>query len=793
MKRRIRGICAALLGLLLLGAAIYLIRRSGQEGKEIPQDSWRVFDARNVSEGVRVKTVGENLMLHAGVRIKADSRENRDFPARSARDGNADPGGRRWSSQNDWDDNEHWLMAVFPQEVTVGVVRVCWERTNAQRYALEYSRDGREWFTALSYQTPPESTVQDMYLEEPVSARYLRLHVTDVKKQEEDLSLYYQNISILEWEAYEGIEADFLVKCPEIPAGSHRQLTDRPEELTDPVVAVSYPSVPAGYSLTFAGADYEMLIDGDGRIADTVADTTAELGFALWKDGIRRELPGMRVRVPASQTGEEPHTETMQNSLGAMQFLPGPGTRPETMRDKTSILIPRSQEESLRPTAELFARELNEQGYTAAAVVVTQEEGPRTEEGSILLTLLPDRKETDWPDGLGEEGYCLRLGGDSVGGAQICAHTTQGLRWGCVSFLTLLEEGKGTLPEATVADAPRYRVRGFGIDVGRRAVPLEFLYRIVRELSRQKMNTLQVHLNDNQILSTSDYDGTLSGAYGLYAGFRLESDQKNEDGQGITSSDLYYTKEEFAQFIKDAAVYGVSVVPEIDTPAHSLAFTKVFPELGLSGDPESADCLDLSKPEAVQFGKALWSEYLEPQDESKEAVFGDCKAVHIGMDEYFGKKEAYLSYLKELAAHVERLAPEKEIRIWGSLSDLQGEEEEIPKNLQVHIWDTGWADPEKLYEEGFSIINSLSSSLYLIPGGGYDWLDLDFLRNRWQPNVFETAERTWELPAYSDRMLGACYMMWNDHAKENGSLLSQDDLFLRFATPLPTIAKKLWG
>ena len=46
------------------------------------------------------------------------------------------------------------------------------------------------------------------------------------------------------------------------------------------------------------------------------------------------------------------------------------------------------------------------------------------------------------------------------------------------------------------------------------------------------------------------------------------------------SQDLYYSKEEFAQFIEDAAVMGVEVVPEIDTPAHSLALTKYFRSLG---------------------------------------------------------------------------------------------------------------------------------------------------------------------------------------------------------------------
>ena len=71
------------------------------------------------------------------------------------------------------------------------------------------------------------------------------------------------------------------------------------------------------------------------------------------------------------------------------------------------------------------------------------------------------------------------------------------------------------------------------------------------------------------------------------------------------------------------------------------------------------------------------------------------------------------------------------------------------------IRDRDWTDPQEMYDAGFSIINSLSSSLYLIPGGGYDRLDLDFLEKKWQPNVFETQERTWELPRWSSQTLGA--------------------------------------
>ena len=132
------------------------------------------------------------------------------------------------------------------------------------------------------------------------------------------------------------------------------------------------------------------------------------------------------------------------------------------------------------------------------------------------------------------------------------------------------------------------------------------------------------------------------------------------------------------------------------------------------------------------------------------------------MDEYFGEKDEYLSYLTELSSWIRETAPDKEIRVWASLSEMAEDLSTVPKDLQMQVWDTSWADPEEMYEAGFPILNSLSSSLYLIPGGGYDWMDRTFLEEEWQPNIFRTAERTWILPAWSERMLGACYMMWND-------------------------------
>mgnify|MGYP001387891282 FL=1 len=796
--------------------------QSMTEISEKEQPLWQVWSAEECDAGLTVETVGENLILQKKAKLTADSEEGKDFRAMYAGDGNHTDETLRWSSENDWENNDHWLMADFGEPVSIGAVRIYWERTNAKGYALEYSQDKENWQQASVFEEAPEQKEQQIVLNEPVEARYFRLHVTDVLKEESDLSLYYQNVSVQELEVYRQLEDCFVVETPVIEAGSRRTL--------------ELPTVPEPYSISFGGADYDVLVNMDGKITDTIADTQVQLGFILEKDGEMQELPGIQTKIPASErveadgeratvesdkkaeqdaTGEvREHASavTLPEGFTAMEWMPASATGviesagqeipSDEISEAAPVVAPATssssdwttrfirvvyRDEELERTAQLFATELSGQLLQDVSVEKLADTEKPTE-GDIVLNFrkaVGDGKE--WTQTLGDEGYELNLEAESPGVISISARTKRGVRWGCVALGQLLEKSEGQLPTGVLRDYPAWSVRGFGIDVGRRPVSLELLYRIAEELSKHQMNTLQIHLNDNQIISQSDYDGTKEGARQLYAGFRLESDVRNKAGQSITSQDLYYSKEEFAQFIEDAAVMGVEVVPEIDTPAHSLALTKVFPKLGLSGDPESVDQLDLSNPAAQKLAEMIWSEYLTESD-----VFSGTGTVHIGMDEYFGNQKAFVNYMKALSDYVAEAAPEKTIRMWGSLSKTGQDYSGLSRKIQLQVWDTDWTDPQEMYDAGFSVINSLSSSLYLIPGGGYDRLDLDFLEKKWQPNVFETQERTWELPRWSSRTLGACYMLWNDYASQDGNEITEDGLFERFAEPLDILARKLW-
>lgn len=716
----------------------------------------RIAQILETEEGIRVDLVKENLMMKKGVRVSADSLESKDFSVDLVKDGIVYKEGNRWSSENSWENNEHWLQVDFKEERLVTCIKLYWERLNVCKYAIEYSTDKKEWHTAVRFKEPPKEEEQTVLLEMPIRARYLRLFVEDVTKNEEDLSLYYQNISLEEMEVYGEIAASLLIPVPQIEAGTNRKL--------------ELPILENGYTLRFGGADYESLIDTDGNIADTISDVETEIGYVLCKDGQEWELPGMKVIIPASEPNE---------NVGNFQVAEAKITDEYSrLADTVSIQLPQIEDDNtelLQKMADLFIDEWG-QCRERAGAISDEESVPQI--GQITFTLTTEEENC-----LGKEGYEIQVEEEQI---TIAANTPAGIRFGCVTLLELVNDAEfGLVARGIYRDYPRYEVRGFGIDAGRRIIPLDMLYRMVEVLSLQKMNTLQIHLNDNQIIRESGYDNTLEGARNLYAGFRLESDIKNADGVGITSDDFYYTKEEFKKLIEDAKVYGVSIVPEIDLPAHSLSLTKVFPELGVTKDPNAADTLDLSKEKARQLAKDIWSE--------AAPVFENCDVWHIGMDEYYGDVEEFCMFMDELAGHICEIAPEKELRAWGSLT-MKGSKELSQKvrDIQLQIWDVAWADPLEMYQQGFEIVNSLKNNLYIIPNSGYDRLDTNYLKNTWKPNEFRTEERTWTLPAWSGKCLGACYMLWNDWSHLNGGEVSDEELLQRFEEPVEVISEKLW-
>lgn len=400
----------------------------------------------------------------------------------------------------------------------------------------------------------------------------------------------------------------------------------------------------------------------------------------------------------------------------------------------------------------LFGKKLKAQAANKAA------------KGNIIMALTDDEE-------LGDEGYCIEIG-DAVA---ISANTPTGVYWATRTLLQILEQHEGVnLPKGTIRDWPDYEVRGFMIDCGRKYIPLDYLKAYSKIMAYYKMNTLQVHLNDNGFKQYfgNDWDKT-------YAAFRIESELFPE----LTAKDGFYGKDEFRQFQKDAAKIGVNIIPEIDVPAHSLAFTHFRKELGT--EKYGMDHLDLYNPNVITFLDSLFTEYLEGED----PVFVG-KQVHIGTDEYSNAEKETVEKFRAFTDHYIRFVEKfgKQACVWGALTHAQGETPVKSENVIMHCWYNGYANPTEMKKQGYKLISIPDGSVYIVPAAGYyyDYLNLSYLYHTWSPAVIGNQKFEPGDPA----ILGGMYAVWNDVA---GNGISVDDIHHRCFPGLQAISTATWS
>ena len=387
----------------------------------------------------------------------------------------------------------------------------------------------------------------------------------------------------------------------------------------------------------------------------------------------------------------------------------------------------------------------------------------RAQKGDLVLSLRADKK-------LGDEGYTLKIG-DTV---ELTASTVRGLFWGTRTLLQMLEQGHGTeLAKGTTTDIPQYGLRGFMIDCGRKFIPMSYLHNLTKIMAYYKMNTLQVHLNDNGFRQYFGGDWNKT-----QAAFRLECDTY----PGLTAKDGSYTKSEFIDLQKLAEQNGVEIIPEFDAPAHSLAFTQYKPEIG--SKDYGMDHLDLSNPETYTFMDALWKEYIG----GKNPVFRGPR-VHIGTDEYSNAKKEVVEQFRAYTDHYIRLVESygKQAVLWGALTHANGTTPVKSKNVVMDIWYNGYADPVEMKKQGYKLISIPDGLTYIVPAAGYyyDYLNTQYLYEHYTPAVI--GNKTFE--ENDPDILGGMFAVWNDHA---GNGITTKDVHHRVFPALQTLAVKCW-
>lgn len=513
------------------------------------------------------------------------------------------------------------------------------------------------------------------------------------------------------------------------------------------------------YDITLAGSDRETVIDRQGNVYEPLVDTTVNLVYQAVSTSDPEETKiadyNVQVRVPGKYQKQENDNKAPRTLPSVREWKGFSGNYELT---DTSVIVANTPLE--KETADkmvVFFKDVLKRD------IAVREGSPN--KGDILI------KEDALVSELGAEGYLLEIGDT----AAIRAPGKTGLLYGAVSVVQALfaDEQKTQIPQGIARDYPAYKVRGAFLDIARMGYPLDYLEEMTKYLAWFKMNEFHLHLNDK---ASQDYKS-----------FRLESDLEN-----LTSTDLYYTKQEYKAFQDMAADWGVSIISEIETPGHARAFRDV-PGIKMTSDGEH---LDISDPQTVDTIKKLFDEMLDGED----PVIRN-PVVHIGTDEYYAGTSAQLNdYVYELTKHLEKKGVT--MRFWGAFLNNAGVPEGVDKTVpgsQCNIWASSgeWSDtlsPQQMMDYGYDLINSNGYNLYIVPGGQEysDSLNHAALYNNWDVNHFDAAGKPSNImPLGHPKVLGANFLIWNDRGASNTGF-SIFDTFTRFQNGTTILAEKTW-
>ncbi|WP_316793670.1 family 20 glycosylhydrolase [Pedobacter frigoris] len=520
----------------------------------------------------------------------------------------------------------------------------------------------------------------------------------------------------------------------------------------------SVPAAPEGYKVILKGTDRLNVINAAGKVFTPLQAVKVQLYCQLLrlKDQQLFDMPATSVEVEG--TYKEDSGNPKPFVIPALREWHG-GTGNFTFT-KGSRIVLSSADSRLTEVAALLKKDLLIMAGLDLKIVKGQ---PKA--GDIYLQFEAEDK------GLGEEGYLL----DIKDHINLNAFHKRGMIWGTRTIMQLLEQDpkNRTLPAGITRDYPKYEIRGLVLDVGRKFFTMDFLRNYVKMMSYYKMSEFHIHLNDNgfNIYFDKDWNKTQSA-------FRLESTTY----PNLTAKDGHYTKKEFMDLQDLAVEYGVNIIPEIDVPAHSLAFTKMMPEIG--SKKYGMDHLDLDNPKTYEVISNVFKEYLE----GSNPVFKG-KVVHIGTDEYDKKESEKFRYFTDyFIKYVQGFG--KEARVWGALTHAKGTTPVTVENVTMNAWYNGYAEPLEMKKLGYKLISTPDGTLYIVPAAGYyyDYLNLRSLYRRWEPvNIGRVTFQPGD-PV----VRGGMFAVWNDKSPA-GNGITEHDVHDRVFPAMQVLSQKMWA
>ena len=152
-----------------------------------------------------------------------------------------------------------------------------------------------------------------------------------------------------------------------------------------------------------------------------------------------------------------------------------------------------------------------------------------------------------------------------------------------------------TVPAVTITDAPQYPWRGLMLDVSRHFFPKEYILKTLDRMAMLKLNTFHFHLVDNEgwRIEIKKYPKlTEVGAWRVDQEDKLWDERTpnpaNAFANPATAPKKYggfYTQEDIKEIVAYATARGITIIPEIEMPAHAMSAIAAYPELSCHKRP----------------------------------------------------------------------------------------------------------------------------------------------------------------------------------------------------------------
>lgn len=223
------------------------------------------------------------------------------------------------------------------------------------------------------------------------------------------------------------------------------------------------------------------------------------------------------------------------------------------------------------------------------------------------------------------EGYAIEVTKDGI---KAKATSGAGLFYAAQTLLQLADGGN-RIPVCSITDEPQFGYRGMMLDVSRHFFGKEFIKKQIDAIAHFKMNRLHLHLTDaagwrieiKKYPRLTDFAAWRKPAIwkDWWFGSREYVEKGSEGAYGG-----YYTQDDIREIVAYAAERYITIIPEIEMPAHSEEVLTAYPELSCTHEPYKQADFCIGNEKTYEFLENVLTEVME--------LFPS-EYIHIGGDE----------------------------------------------------------------------------------------------------------------------------------------------------------------